>query len=107
MCICGCGSAKSYRKPITNLRICGCGIEFKFAVPRSDNMKPFEGYFYNPENLLLVLSQKIFLIIMRSNGKFCSKIIANIIRYLTASNLLRDVNNLRPVSTLLGFIRRV
>ena len=50
MCICGCGSAKSHRKPIANLRICGCGtplavlrnlrcgIEFKFAVPSSDGV---------------------------------------------------------------------
>ena len=35
MCICGCGSTKSYRKSIANLRIFGCRIEFKFAVPSS------------------------------------------------------------------------
>ena len=39
MCICRCGSAKSYRKfAVAKLLlqfcgICGCGIEFKFAVP--------------------------------------------------------------------------
>ena len=37
MCICDCGSVKSYRKPIANLRICGRGIECEFAVPSTDD----------------------------------------------------------------------
>ena len=28
MCISGCGSVKSHRKPIASLRICGCGTPF-------------------------------------------------------------------------------
>ena len=40
MLICGCGSTKSSRKFAVVehlLQFCGCGIEFKFAMPSSGN----------------------------------------------------------------------